>query len=694
MDEKVTKKTRKKPTVVASSAKPAKKKAASRKKKAVKPAVNPLDVKPSQVIQQIPEVDSKNVKQEEKPSEKEDSAKVNESPSEVKEETKEKEDVNGQEENVSVIEPVPAKEKSETPAEPVKEEVKPVETAEIKPAPQEKKENKSEAVTPAPETKPKKSFKVRLRTFFKNTSRQNVYSLHGSVPFSEALRLSFEQIALLFIVNLAAVFLVFSGIPVTGTTLKAGNNVLLGAGNIDLKSNAIQASLLIAGLSTLLQIYPLWKFGAGLPTMMNSSLLYSGALSLIGRYFYTFAVENPDKVNAPAGPEVYAYGTIMACVLVSGAVLFILGFFAQYWVRLFKPIVTTAVVIGLGLELVANGIQEFLSYNEVLTVVAMKVGSAADAYYDFSIAWPYLIISGSSLLTFLLWYVFYSHRRGRESGALVALAVGYFVSLIINTAVPDLHVLDFSFYHFESAGNFINIQHIFNPSYFHFDIGAIIFTVFVGMAASANSLGNMMASAKVSMGRPSGKRELNGGYVAEGLSSVLSAFTGSLPQSVSSAHVYFMAKTMTVNRQVITFSSVILIILGIFPPVAMFLATIPNAVIGGILLIPFAEVLIMGIKMLGELGFTAKNVLIASLSLALGLGFSSLGATFFNNQTFVFNGVNNTIMFFLATPTVTMFIVSTILAFAIPDKPKLDEQSFYQQHADISLARGNVEDER
>jgi NCS2 family nucleobase:cation symporter-2 len=46
-------------------------------------------------------------------------------------------------------------------------------------------------------------------------------------------------------------------------------------------------------------------------------------------------------------------------------------------------------------------------------------------------------------------------------------------------------------------------------------------------------------------------------------------------------------------------------------------------VIGGVLLIVLGQILVSGFQMIAQLGFTPRNKMIVSLSLAMGIGFSA-----------------------------------------------------------------------
>lgn len=630
--EKVTRRKATKSSVSAKAKTGTAKSVKPRKKAAVKsPKKDPEEAeRPSQVIEKLPEVPA-------------------EAPSNKATEEKETE-----EDNVPVT-PAPVQEAGEEKKEDTEDGSKDVTNEDTKPSEPEK---------------PKKKKEHRVLRFFKNSSPQNYMSPRGCVPFLGAIKYSLEDLTLVFLVNVAVLAMIFSNLPFDGTA--APSDVLIGLGATSYKVNAIQTSLLLAGISTILQIYPLWRFGAGLPTMMSSSIAFSGALGVIANYYYQ-----------TTGDALAAYGTVLASAMVGGAAVFLLGFFSKWILRIIKPIVPATVLFGLSIYLVNIGMQQFLSFNEV-SALNQKLHSAS--YYDFSIAWPFLIVSGVALLTVILWFVFYRSKKGKEFGFLLALVVGFMAALIVDVIFPDYAIIDKSYYHFDTWTCFVSLPHIFNPKYLKFDGGAIAFTLIVYIANATDTYGKMMATAKTAYGRPASAKEAGGALVVEGLTSAVSVFGGGMPLSVSASNVYFVGRTMCVNRMVNTVSAVTLILLSVFTPVSMFLATIPNAIFGGVLLFVYADLLLMSMKSLLHFTDTRKNILIIIVTLGLGLGTSTIGAVFFNENTFPNNGWGNTLRFILETPMITMFVISFILSLAIPDKSETRESDL-ALHAEVSLER-------
>ena len=77
----------------------------------------------------------------------------------------------------------------------------------------------------------------------------------------------------------------------------------------------VQNAMIIAGIGTLIQLYPLWKVGAKLPIVMGISFTFlSVAISI---------------------SLAHGYGTLMGAVLAGGIIEGVLGLFAKYWKKSF-----------------------------------------------------------------------------------------------------------------------------------------------------------------------------------------------------------------------------------------------------------------------------------------------------------------------------------------------------------------------
>ena len=109
----------------------------------------------------------------------------------------------------------------------------------------------------------------------------------------------------------------------------------------------------------------------------------------------------------------------------------------------------------------------------------------------------------------------------------------------------------------------------------------------------------------------------------DGFGSVIGGLFGVTPVTSYSENIGLTIMTRVVNRNVARIGALIMIICGLFPPVGLFVQSIPQPVIGGVLLMVIGQMLVSGIHMISHAKFTERNKMIASVSLAVGIGFTA-----------------------------------------------------------------------
>ena len=98
---------------------------------------------------------------------------------------------------------------------------------------------------------------------------------------------------------------------------------------------------------------------------------------------------------------------------------------------------------------------------------------------------------------------------------------------------------------------------------------------------------------------------------------------GCTPITSFSQNVGLAAISGVVNRFTIALGAIIMIIGGVFPAIGYVLTTIPQAVLGGCTIMMFGSILTSGVQMIASCGFSQRNITIVSLSLAVGIGFTT-----------------------------------------------------------------------
>lgn len=106
-------------------------------------------------------------------------------------------------------------------------------------------------------------------------SVDNIYKLDGRVPVGKAIPFGLQHVLAMFVANVTPVMLI-AGIAVyNGQAFTAIDTALL-----------IQAAMLIAGIGTLIQLYPVWRIGSRLPVVMGLSFTFLSAMMTLASRDY------------------------------------------------------------------------------------------------------------------------------------------------------------------------------------------------------------------------------------------------------------------------------------------------------------------------------------------------------------------------------------------------------------------------
>lgn len=391
-------------------------------------------------------------------------------------------------------------------------------------------------------------------------SLDNIYTLDGKVPMLKSIPFGLQHILAMFVANIAPIIIV------------------AGACGLGTKDTAmvIQSAMLIAGIGTLVQLFPVWRIGSGLPIVMGISFTFASIACVIGGQ--------------------YGYGGIMGAVLVGGIVEGILGLFAKYWMKLITPIVAATVVTSIGFSLLSVGADSF-------------GGGSSSADFGSATNW----ILGTVTLVCCIVFNIFAKSYYKQLSVLFGLVVGYILAAIMG-------VVDFS--DVLSSG-IIALPHIL-PFKMEFHLNAIIAFVLIFLVSATETIGDTSALASSGLNRDVTAKETSGSIACDGFVSALSSVFGCMPITSFSQNVGLVAMTKVVNRYAIATGAIIMIIAGIFPIVGAFLATLPSAVLGGCTIMMFGTIVVSGLQMIGKCGYTQRNITIAALSLSIGLGFTQL----------------------------------------------------------------------
>lgn len=106
-------------------------------------------------------------------------------------------------------------------------------------------------------------------------SVDNIYKLDGRVPVGKAIPFGLQHVLAMFVANVTPVMLIASVAVYNGQAFTAIDTALL-----------IQAAMLVAGIGTLIQLYPVWRIGSRLPVVMVLSFTFLSAMMTLASRDY------------------------------------------------------------------------------------------------------------------------------------------------------------------------------------------------------------------------------------------------------------------------------------------------------------------------------------------------------------------------------------------------------------------------
>lgn len=335
----------------------------------------------------------------------------------------------------------------------------------------------------------------------------------------------------------------------------------------------IQTSLIFSAIATMIQLFPLaGKVGSRLPIMMGASFAYVPILIAIGGEF--------------------GIATIFGAQLVGSLLVIVVGLSISKIRVLFPPIVTGTVILSIGLSLFP---------------VAIKYMAGGAGNTDFGSVKNWLV----ALLTFAIVFYFNYFSNGflKLSAILNGMVIGYLISLGIGmvnfTPVKEAALFQF-----------------ITPLHFgmKFQIVPILTLVVMFIVDAVQAIGQFTATTVGAMEREPTDKELSGGIVGSGFTNLIGSFFGSVPVATFGQNVGLVTVTRVINKYVMVFASLILLVAGFVPKMASILTTIPYAVIGGATISVFASITMTGVRMISSQKLSPRNTGIVGISLAFGVG--------------------------------------------------------------------------
>jgi len=348
----------------------------------------------------------------------------------------------------------------------------------------------------------------------------------------------------------------------------------------------IQIALLASGVATLIQTIGIGPVGARLPIVQGTSFAYVGIL--------TTALKGGATLAA-----------VFGAALVGGLFQIVLGCFIVQIRRFIPALVSGVVVMTIGFTLLPVGVKYAAGCGAYPAPFCKPAG--------FGDATNWLLALFVIVVTLVI------RRFGRGIWSTASVFIGLVVGYVI--AIPMGMMSDKAVDAIGKA-NWIGLP----DTHFGLEftspaaIGLIGLMCIMAFITTIETVGDISGVTMGGADREPTDKELKGGIMADGLGTAVVALFGGLPNTSYSQNVGLIAYTRVMSRNVVTIGAIFLILCGLLPKLAAVIGAMPQPVLGGAAVLMFGMIVAAGMKLVGQSGFSARNMTIVAISLGLGIG--------------------------------------------------------------------------
>ena len=349
----------------------------------------------------------------------------------------------------------------------------------------------------------------------------------------------------------------------------------------------INADLLTCGIATIIQSAGIGRFiGVRLPLIQGVTFTAVSPLIAIG------AAATPPGADPKTGLATM-YGSIIAV----GLLVFLVAPIFSKFLRFFPPVVTGTLLTVMGTTLISVSADDILRWTDKApadTKAALTLESLGYAI-------------GTIVIIVLIQRLF----KGFMGTLSVLLGLVIMTGVAFAMGKTDLTGV--------GKASWVAVTHPFFFGLPQFSITAIIAMIIVMAVTAVETTGDVFATGEV-VGKRIAPRDIANALRADGLSTLLGGVLNSFPYTCFAQNVGLVRLTRVSSRWVVTAAGVFMIVLGLLPKAAAFVAAIPPPVIGGASLAMFANVAVVGIQTLSKVDLRDnRNAVIVSTSIALAL---------------------------------------------------------------------------
>jgi uracil permease len=314
------------------------------------------------------------------------------------------------------------------------------------------------------------------------------------------------------------------------------------------------------------------------------------------------------------------------CGLAAAGVVYIILSFLVRWQgsgiikKVLPPVVTGPVIMVIGLILAPVAVNMAMG----------KTGNGAAVLFPEKTA---LIIGLASLATTVLVSIL---GKGfmKLIPILCGILVGYVLSLIFG-------IVDFSAI---SKAPWFAMPNFVTPEW---NFQAILYIVPIAIAPAIEHFGDVVAISGVTGKDYLKDPGIQNTMLGDGIATSFASFLGGPPNTTYSEVTGAVALTKVFNPAIMTWAAITAILLAFVGKLGAFLQTIPSPVMGGIMLLLFGAIMVIGLNTLVKSNddlMEARNLTIVALILIFGIGGMSFSAGQFSLQGIGLAGILGVLM--------------------------------------------------
>lgn len=363
------------------------------------------------------------------------------------------------------------------------------------------------------------------------------------------------------------------------TPIVVGKAVGLHSGEL---AALIAANLVVAGVITLLQTLGVWKIGIKYPIVMGSTFTAIGPAITIGNK--------------------YGMAALFGATILAGLVTILL---APLWGKLLKyfpPVVTGTIIAIIGVSLVP-------------TSADLIQGDKGDPGYNNLSSFLLAIITVAIVLAI--------DRFGKGMVKQLAILIALISGAIIGALMGKMDVSGVG------HNGVILVPHPFAFGAPDFILGAILPMLIVQFVNIMECTGQTLAIGEI-IGRETGPKQISRALAADGVGTAIGGVFTPFPLVTFANNVGLVQITRMFSRHVVAVCGGFMILFGLVGPLGDLAAALPEPVLGGITVVMFGTIAVVGIKILGQADLSnSRNIFVIAIS--LGFGMIPVGAPDFWN---------------------------------------------------------------